>query len=80
MGRINPIRKTCACGRAIKSRDSEMCAECGLSGPSQYFMGHALRPSGGKSEDLASANVCPKRSAVVDEIDARIRARKAGGK
>lgn len=79
MGRINPIRKTCACGREIKSRTAEMCAECSLAGPAQYWMGHAIRTAS-KSEDLANANVCPKRSAAVDDIDARIRARKAGAR
>lgn len=78
MGQTNPIRKTCACGREIKSVTGEMCAECALAGPAQYWMGHAIRTSGGRAEDLAAANVCPKRAAAVDEIDARIRARKAG--
>lgn len=78
MGRTESIRKSCACGREIKSRTAEMCAECCLSGPAKYWMGHAIRQAG-KAEDLAAANVCPKRAAAVDEIDARIRARKAGG-
>ena len=77
MGRINPIRKTCACGREIRSRTAEMCAECSLAGPARVFMGNAIRQTG-RVEDLAAANVCPKRAAAVDEIDARIRARKAG--
>ena len=79
MGQTNPIRKTCACGREIKSRTAERCAECSLAGPAQYWMGHAIRTGGG-TDDIADANVCPKKAAFVDEIDARIRARKAGAR
>lgn len=79
MGRINPIRKTCACGREIKSRTGEMCADCGR-GAAAYWNGDAIRHTTSKAEDLASANVCPKRAAFIDEIDARIRARKAGAR
>lgn len=78
MGRINPIRKTCACGREIKSRTGEMCAECGRENAG-YWNGEAIRHTTSKAEDLAGANECPYKAAAVDEIDARIRARKAGG-
>lgn len=76
MGRSNPIRKTCACGREIKSRTAERCAECSLAGPAQYWMGHAIRTGGG-TDDVSDANVCPKRAEFIDAIIAR---RKAGGK
>lgn len=79
MGQTNPIRKTCACGREIKSRTGEMCAECGRENAAAVWNGDAIRHTTSKAEDLASANVCPKKAAWVDEIDARIRARKAGG-
>ena len=76
MGRSNPIRKTCACGRAIKSRTGEMCAECGRENAAAYRNKEAIRHTTSKSEDLASANECPKRAAFIDAIIAR---RKAGG-
>lgn len=76
MGQTNPIRKTCACGREIKSRTGEMCAECGR-GAAAYWNGDAIRHTTSKSEDLASANVCPKRAAFIDELIAR---RKAGAR
>lgn len=76
MGRTESIRKTCACGREIKSRTAERCAECSLAGPAQYWMGHAIRTGGG-TDDVADANVCPKRAEFIDAIIAR---RKAGAR
>lgn len=76
MGRINPIRKTCACGREIKSRTGEMCADCGR-GAAAYWKGDAIRHTTSRAEDLAEANVCPKRAAFIDAILAR---RKAGAR
>lgn len=74
MGRSNPIRRSCACGREIRSRTAEMCADCSLAGPARVFMGNAIRQTG-RVEDLAAANVCPKRAEFIDAIIAR---RKAG--
>lgn len=76
MGRSESIRKLCACGREIKSRTGEMCADCGR-GAAAYWNGDAIRHTTSKSEDLASANVCPKRAAFIDELIAR---RKAGAR
>jgi len=77
MGRINPIRKTCACGREIKSRTGEMCAECGRENAAAYWNKEAIQHTTSRAEDLASANECPKRAAFIDELIAR---RKAGAR
>lgn len=77
MGRSESIRKTCACGREIKSRTGEMCADCGRENAAAVWNGDAIRHTTSKAEDLASANVCPKRAAFIDELIAR---RKAGAR